>query len=380
MTIVYSTTLLLLSIYGILLAYYHRSFKKMPENETVPSGFIPTTPITVVVPARNEAANIKSCIQSILAQEYPQELLQCIIIDDHSEDNTATIVNQITDPRLRLVSLEKEFLTGATNAYKKKAIETGISLATGELIVTTDADCIAGPKWLKTIVYCYQKNGAVLIAGPVKMKRENGALQLFQSLDFMSLQGITAASVYSGFHSMCNGANLAYTKKAFHSVEGFKGIDALASGDDMLLMHKIARQFPGKIHYLKSQAAIVSTEPAKSLKAFLQQRIRWASKAQAYEDKSVFRVLLLVYIMNLLMLLLMVMAFFSVQQVLWLLLFLFIKTGVEWPFMHSITAFYQEKRLLKFFPLFQPFHILYTVLAGSFGQFGTYEWKGRRVR
>lgn len=380
MTIVYITTLLLLSIYAILLAYYHRSFKQMPENETIPSAFIPTTPITVLVPARNEAANINNCIQSILAQHYPQALLHCIIIDDHSEDDTAAMVRQITDPRLSLVSLEDELFTGTTNAYKKKAIETGISKATGDLIVTTDADCTAGPEWLRSIAYTYQKKGAVLIAGPVKMKRQNGALQLFQSLDFASLQGITAASVYKGFHSMCNGANLAYTKKAFHSVEGFNGIDALASGDDMLLMHKIARQFPGRIHYLKSQAAIVSTEPAKSLEAFLQQRIRWASKAQAYEDKSVFRVLLLVYIMNLFMFLLMVMAFFSVQQLLWLLLFLFIKTGVEWPFMHSITAFFQEKRLLKFFPLFQPFHIVYTVIAGSFGQFGTYEWKGRRVR
>lgn len=380
MTTVYITTLLLLSIYAILLAYYHRSFKQMPENETIPNDFIPTTPITVVVPARNEAANINCCIQSILAQHYPQELLQCIIIDDHSEDDTAAMVRQITDPRLGLVSLEDELFTGTTNAYKKKAIETGISKATGDLIVTTDADCTAGPEWLRTIAYTYQKKGAVLIAGPVKMKRQNGALQLFQSLDFTSLQGITAASVYKGFHSMCNGANLAYTKKAFHSVDGFNGIDTLASGDDMLLMHKIARQFPGQIHYLKSQAAIVSTEPAKSLKAFLQQRIRWASKAQAYEDKSVFRVLLMVYIMNLFMFLLMVMAFFSVQQLLWLLLFLFIKTGVEWPFMHSITAFFQEKSLLKFFPLFQPFHIVYTVIAGSFGQFGTYEWKGRRVR
>ncbi|MBZ5858951.1 glycosyltransferase [Flavihumibacter profundi] len=380
MILVYTITSILLTTYAVLLGYYHRSFKQIPEDEIVPVDFVPQTRISVLVPARNEEHNISYCIGSLLAQNYPANLLQFIIIDDHSEDATAQIVKNYKNPKLVLLSLEEHLPAEAINAYKKKAIDTGIEHANGELIVTTDADCIAPPFWLRNIAYTYESKDSCFIAGPVKMELQQGWLTKFQALDFLSLQGITAASVYKGFHSMCNGANLAYSRSAFHSVNGFRGIDAIASGDDMLLMYKIAQQFPGKITYLKNRAAIVTTEPAPSLKTFLHQRIRWASKAQAYEDKSVFRVLLLVYIMNLLMLTILITGFLSLQQLAWALLLLAIKTGIEWPFMHSVANFYGQGKLMKYFPFYQPLHIIYTVVAGSFGQFGSYEWKGRQVR
>ena len=98
----------------------------------------------------------------------------------------------------------------------------------------------------------------------------------------MTLQGITGASVYKKFHSMCNGANLAYEKKAFNDAGGFEGIDNIASGDDMLLMHKIQKIYPDRIKYLKSADVVVQTQPQETLKDFMNQRIRWASKADKY--------------------------------------------------------------------------------------------------
>jgi cellulose synthase/poly-beta-1,6-N-acetylglucosamine synthase-like glycosyltransferase len=108
------------------------------------------------------------------------------------------------------------------------------------LIVTTDADCIASPAWLRTIVAFYETFDPVLIAAPVTFFSKGTFFDIFQSLDFMALQGITGATIHKKFHAMCNGANLAYTKKAFDEVGGFTGIDNIASGDDMLLMHKIS--------------------------------------------------------------------------------------------------------------------------------------------
>ncbi len=116
----------------------------------------------------------------------------------------------------------------------------------------------------------------------------------------MSLQGITAASVNKGFHSMCNGANLAYKKSMFQQVKGFAGIDNIASGDDMLLMHKIYKQDAAGVKFLLSQQVIVQTEAMKDWKSFFNQRIRWASKADSYQDKRIFWVLALVYCLNLL--------------------------------------------------------------------------------
>lgn len=184
----------------------------------------------------------------------------------------------------------------------KKAIEIAIGIASGDLIVTTDADCTAPPDWIRCLASCQYRQKAVFIAAPVKIDAVPTLLSIFQSLDFMTLQGITGASVFKRFHSMCNGANLAYEKKVFYEVGGFKGIDNLASGDDMLLMHKIATRYPDQVFFVKSKSAIISTQASETWKSFFQQRIRWASKADKYEDKRIFAVLVLVYFLNLLIL------------------------------------------------------------------------------
>ena len=218
---------------------------------------------------------------------------------------------------------------------------------------------------------------------PVAIKSSHNALEIFQALDFMTLQGITGASVYKKMHSMCNGANLAYTRRAFDAVNGFAGIDTIASGDDMLLMHKIALLFPKGIAYLKSPNVIVQTAPVHSVKAFFAQRIRWASKADKYEDKRIFWVLLLVYFFNVMLLVLPIIGSFvngqwSVLQGWFLLLLL--KTLAELIFLYPVAKFFRKQSLLWLFPLAQPFHILYTVIAGWLGKFGTYEWKERVVK
>lgn len=380
MIFVYTITFVLLAAYAYLLNYYLKGWKSQPESVSPPAGYTASTHITVLVPARNEQQNIRNCLESLLAQDYPTQLREFIIIDDHSEDQTAAIVKEYEDRGVRLLSLSEWIPTGELNSFKKKAIEAGISQSRGSLILTTDADCTAGPGWLSAIAYCHEQTGAELVAAPVKIPFQRKWLSVFQSLDFLSLQGITASSVFLGFHSMCNGANLAYTTNAFRAVDGFEGIDGLASGDDMLLMHKIARSFPHKIVYLKNRAAIVNTLPAANLKVFLQQRIRWASKARFYNDTNVLLVLILVYLLNLALLISLAAAFFSGTQALVAVGLILLKTLAEYRFMRSVADFYEQSAILQYFVFFQPFHIVYTVLAGTFGQFGQYEWKGRKVR
>ena len=240
-----------------------------------------------------------------------------------------------------------------------------LAAASGELIITTDADCIPPPGWLQNIALFKEKTNAVFIVAPVVFDCNSQPLQLFQAMDFMVLQGITGASVYKKIHSMCNGANLAYERKVFYEVNGFAGIDQIASGDDMLLMHKIAKKYPDRIHYLKSTEAIVSTQPMQSWSAFFNQRVRWASKALYYDDKRIFWVLLLVYLFNLSFLVLLIAGFWNsfllaVPSIAcWLL-----KTIVELPFFYSVAAFFNKQWAVKFFFFFQPLHILYTIISG----------------
>ncbi len=355
----------------MLIAYYWQSWKAI--SDFIPLNTTASTTISIIIPARNEEKNIGQLFQALQNQTYPTELFEVIVVDDHSTDGTAAIVQQF--PSVKLIQLKEDNI----NSYKKKAIETGIAAATGDLIVTTDADCLPGNNWLTTIAAFKTEKQSAFIAAPVVLENNNSLLQIFQTLDFLVLQGITGASVYKNAHSMCNGANLAYEKKAFQEVNGFQGIDNIASGDDMLLMHKIWKQYPDKVHYLKSKEAIVSTQPMKTWKAFFNQRIRWASKAKSYGDKRIIVVLLLVYLLNLSFLVLSVVGFFCSMYWIFLLGLWLAKTMVEFPFVYSVASFFNKKSLLKYFLFFQPLHIIYTILSGLFGQFGKYEWKGRRV-
>lgn len=179
---------------------------------------------------------------------------------------------------------------------------------------------------------------------------------------------------------MCNGANLAYEKKAFLEVGGFTGIDNIASGDDMLLMHKIFERHPDRVNFLKSPDAIVKTRPAQSLNEFLNQRIRWASKADKYSDKKITAVLLLVYFFNAWILFLGILTIFYPSLLYWLTGLLAAKTIVELFFLYPVAGFFKKEKLLWWFPLAQPFHILYTIIAGWLGKFGSYKWKDRKVK
>jgi poly-beta-1,6-N-acetyl-D-glucosamine synthase len=367
-------TIALFILYSILLIYYWQSWKAAPEF--VLRNPSPQTRISVIIPARNEEENIGLLLQALQQQTYPKELFEIIVVDDHSADKTAAIVQQF--PSIQLLQLKEDGI----NSYKKKAIETGIAIATGDLIVTTDADCVPPKEWLRVIAGFKETTHAVFIVAPVMLRpishspagERRSILSVFQQLDFMVLQGITAASVYKKIHSMCNGANLA------NDVHGFRGIDHIASGDDMLLMHKIGKQYPGRIHYLKSKEVIVATQPMKTWKEFFNQRIRWASKASQYDDKRIVVLLWLVYLFNLSFLALLVAGFWNYPYWVYAMIYWVLKTFVELPFCNSIAEFFHQQRVIGYFFFLQPLHIFYTIISGLLGQFGKYEWKGRRVR
>lgn len=363
--------------YALLILRYLMAWRKtLPFS--IPEGYEPQTHVSVIIAARNEAEGIGDCLSDILAQDHPRGLFEVIVVDDHSTDGTAAVVEGFSAQGVRLIRLATE---GHGQSGKKAALTTAVHAARGTLILATDADCRMGPHWLRTMAACHDAGDLDFIAAPVRFLDGGGALDTFQRLDFLSLQGITAAAVGAGYHGMCNGANLAYRKSVFEAVGGFDGIDGIASGDDMLLMQKVARRPGARIGYCLSPDAIVDTPPAHGLQPFLRQRIRWASKARFYEERRIFLVLLLIWLANLSLPLLAVAGLLHNPLLLhtagWLLLG---KTAVELAFLWPVAGFFGMRRSLAWFPAAQPFHVIYTILAGLLGQLGTYEWKGRRVR
>ena len=385
-----SITFIFFIVYATLIIYYYIGWVSIPSFKSSQACKPSSTTISVIIPARNEALNLPVLLQSLLAQSYPAHLFEVIVIDDFSTDRTAEIISAYSNTNIKLLSLKDYESADKLNSYKKRAIETGISKCQGSLIVTTDADCYLPQKWLAGIAAFYEKYNPVFIAAPVAINNSISFIEIFQTLDFMTLQGITGASVYKKFHSMCNGANMAYEKKVFYEVDGFKGIDAIASGDDMLLMHKIFKRYPQSVMFLKSTDAIAETQPVKSIRQFFSQRIRWASKANKYDDKRLLPVLAIVYFFNVLMMIIPVISIFynpvlvivncQLSIICYWLWLLFLKIVVELIFLIPVAKFFSKITLLFLFPFMQPFHILYTIIAGWLGRFGSYKWKGRKVK
>lgn len=336
-----------------------------------------STKVTVLIAARNESARIRYTIEDILAQNYPRHLTEVIIVDDHSTDDTAAIISSYADKGIKLLRLNED---KPLNSYKKKAIAEAINLSQGELMVATDADCRMGPNWLASIVGYYETYQPVMISSPVTYFEETTLFERMQTLEFSYLIGIGAAFIGNGRASTCNGANLAYRKDVFYEVGGFKGIDDLASGDDELLLQKVAVAYPNRIAFFKNRDAIVYTHAKHTLTEFLQQRRRWASKSTRYKDKKVVALAVCIWLFNVSLLVNACLGFYNLYFLKLFLLQFLLKCLIEAAFLLPITTFFKRLNLVSLLIILAPVHIIYFVYVGLIGNTRKYAWKGRIVR
>lgn len=368
---------LLAGTYALLTITLWRAWATIPLTRYVSANTQPQPTITVVIPVRNEAQHLPALLADLDQQTYPH--FSVIIADDASSDNTAslaTIHSQTAAYELTVLSLADD---PAVASPKKRAIAESIAQASGELIVTTDGDCRVGPHWLESIANFYDQTGAKLISGPVTFITERAVFGSLQTVEFASLIGAGAATMALEQPTMCNGANLCYQRAVFADVGGFAGVDHVASGDDELLMHKIAVRYPGGVRFLKNPDAIVETGAHQSLGAFYQQRKRWAGKWRTYT--SLFPTLLAVFVF-LSNLAPVVAAGYWLAGALptWGLLgIVFTKLLPEFVYLRSILVFLRKPWAVLWIPLTQLVYPFYVLFFGLVAQRPGLVWKGRRL-
>lgn len=375
MIVIYSVVCLVLAAaYLLLVSYFIKGWANLKTPKTNIADF--TTKITVMIAARNEEERIHYTIEDILAQDYPKHLTEIIIVDDHSTDRTADIIRGYADRGVKLLQLNE---LQTLNSYKKKAIARVIDMSVGELMIATDADCRMGTKWLSTIVGYYEAEQPVMISSPVTYFEEQSLFERLQTLEFSYLIGIGAAFLGNDRASTCNGANLAYRKDVFYEVGGFAGIDDLASGDDELLLQKVALRYPHKIGFLKLPEAIVYTHAKHTLQEFLQQRRRWASKSTKYKDKKIVALAVCIWLFNVSLLVNLALSLFDSSFFKLFLAQFLLKYVFEFVFLYPIMQFFKRQSLMSLLILLSPIHILYFVYVGLIGNTKKYVWKGRTV-
>jgi cellulose synthase/poly-beta-1,6-N-acetylglucosamine synthase-like glycosyltransferase len=349
----YFLTLIFSLSYISLILLFKKGWNRIPlfipEKKVKIDGLF----LSVIVSARNEENNLKKLLEAITAQTYSD--FELILVNDHSEDYSVAVIQSFAehDPRIKWIE--------AKGYGKKNALKEGITAASGEIIIQTDADCSMFPEWLQAIAEYIGSGESDLIIGPVRMQPGNFFGKM-QALEFMSLvaSGAGAAGVRNPI--MCNGANLIYKKKVREElVSGLH--EEYFSGDDMFLL-QAAKKAGKKIDFLKSREAMVTTNPMKTIRHFFRQRGRWSSKSPAYRDLFLIFTTVVVFGISVWMLFL----FFTAQWILLLIVFS-IKLLVDLFFLSSVAGFFSLRKCLKWIvpvACTYPFYILLSVLTGVF--------------
>lgn len=373
--------IILLFVFGILLFNYLlflsgiiKGLKNLSDKDV---GKIPDEFISVIIPFRNESENIIKSLTSIVAQDYPPEKYEVIYVNDSSTDNSYEKLLNITIPdNVRVISLPDFSLN---KAFKKKAISYGIEQSLGEIIVTTDADCIHNSSWLTKLLSEFDDNTG-FVSGPVSFIPEENLFSKIQSIEFAGLVLSGAGLIGIGKPTICNGANLAFRKRVYNKLGGYQDHMHLSSGEDELLMQKIVSETDYSVKFSWKKQVVVFTQPNKSLNVFFQQRKRWASKGLFYKNKLLIINLILIYLFYLSLLIQIILSIFvSNVFLISLLVSLISKFLLEYIIIIKGIDFLFNRSLLKNILLSEIFQIIYIPLASLGGIFGNFKWKERKL-
>jgi cellulose synthase/poly-beta-1,6-N-acetylglucosamine synthase-like glycosyltransferase len=374
-------------LYFLVVLYFLMGWLRLEKQGTRDGGRGTEQPfVSIVIPVRNEAKYITACLESIFKQNYPAQLFEVIVIDDYSLDDTLQLAEQFggipVNKNLTLIDLQHYLgKAGEHIPNKKKAIALGIKNAKGELILTTDGDCTMDENWLQAMVSAYQQTNCKMLTGPVAIQPARSPFAWFQQLDVINQSAMAGAAIRNGLPSVCNGANLMYAKETYQEVEGFKGNYDVPTGEDIFLMQKIEKRWPGSVSYAKNIEAAVFTKTESGLGSFVSQRSRWVSKCTDFSNWKMSAVLYFSYFFNLLIVIAAGFAF-TLQPMSWLPVAVIggTKVLIEWLFNIPVAIFFRKKLLLPVFPILSLFHVLYVIIIGVLSLRGRYRWKDRMIK
>ena len=367
--------ILLLTHYIFFLMKIFSGLNKLEESTSVS---IPEEFVSVIIPFRNEEENILANLKSIEVQDYPKEKFEIIYINDSSEDNSLKLLqdNKIAD-NIKVLSVAKDF---SISAHKKRAVRYGIENSSGQIIVTTDADCVHETNWLSSLISNFDEETG-FISAPVEFIDEKTLFSKIQKLEFAGLIITGAGLIGAGSPTICNAANIAYRKNVFDEVGGFKNQMDLSSGDDELLMQKIVKDTDYKVRFSINKNSIVKTHSNKSIAEFYHQRKRWASKGLFYGDKNLIFKLILIFLFYLGLVIQPILAI-TLSSYFYILLVasILLKSVFEYLILTSGKKILFNDLSLKPFLIAEFLQVPYIIITGFVGAFGNLKWKARKIK
>ncbi|MEC5164383.1 cellulose synthase/poly-beta-1,6-N-acetylglucosamine synthase-like glycosyltransferase [Flavobacterium sp. PL11] len=366
--LVSTVTLLYISFIGLLLYGFNKVID-IDSTSLKPKFKSACTKFTIIVPFRNEAQNLPVLLDSLSKLNYPIDLFEVILIDDDSDDQY-----KITEKNYRIKIIKN---IRVSHSPKKDAITTAMEYVNSDWVITTDADCVVPINWLSAFDHYIQKEDVTMIAAAVTYNCTNFFIHHFQQLELASLQGATIGGFGINKAFMCNGANFAYTKTLFKTLDGFNGNNNIASGDDVFLLQKAVARFSEQVHYLKSKEAIVTTKPLNNWKSLFYQRVRWASKTSSYQSVFGKTTGLIVFLGNLSVIASLTLLIIDYLSWNYFFILILLKFTVDSLLIYRSNNFLTKTKIqhLILSSLLYPF---FSVTVAIYSIFGKYGWKDRR--
>jgi cellulose synthase/poly-beta-1,6-N-acetylglucosamine synthase-like glycosyltransferase len=340
------------------------SFFVDAEKQNLPS-------VSLVIPFRNEEKNIPALLNDIHQFDYPVELVECIFVNDHSDDNSVSVIENAK------LKFPFKIIQSSSNG-KKAAITNGVKLATNNWIVTTDADTRWDAKALRMLLSHPKLYEVDMICGVVELKgASNNLLDVLQVQEYAILQAAGVSSLFRHEPLLNSGANLAFRKYAFTEVEGYKNHQHIASGDDVFLMLTFANKWNDSV--VSNPKSKVTSATVNSWSAYFQQRSRWGMKARHYKEKYLLQIGFLFLLSNLAMVAMMIPAIVSVYYLLIFLIAVLFRFSAEYSLIKRYYAYYNStlnSMQVLMLSVFYPIVFLITLFSGWIAP-GS--WKGRKL-
>ncbi|MHB1688423.1 MAG: glycosyltransferase [Ignavibacteriaceae bacterium] len=319
-----------------------KKFPRLKENE------LPAA--TVIVAARNEEGNILRCLKSLDNLFYPAGKLEIILVDDSSTDSTGKLIDEFITgkEKFKKIVTKKEIgrLKGKTNA-----LANGIEIATGEIILTTDADCEVNPKWAYTIASYYQDDVAAVNGFTTQVA--DSTFSGMQAIDFIYLLVAAAGTINLKEPISCIGNNMSYRKSAYLEVGGYENLPFSVT-EDFNLLKAIYMLKKYKVIYPLDQDSLITSIPCKSFKEIYSQKKRWSVGGLDVHFRG-YTIMVWGFFTNLCLLL--TPLFFSPV---WLYLAVF-KIAVDFFVLYPVHKALGIQKNLKYFFNFQLYYIIYVV-------------------
>lgn len=334
--------------------------------------------VSVIVPARNEADDIDSCLESLRACEYPEEKLEIIVVDDFSTDGTAARVRaqqpagmppESTEP-VRLVEMASS--TEQNGDHKPAVVARGVDAANGDIILTTDADCTVSPKWIRSMVRRCTTD-TPFVAGPVAYNHEDLFLPRLQALELMGLVAYGAGSLGLGLPTFCNSANVAVRRELIETHDA----SPRGAAQDELLLQNVAYASEKNVAFNSDPDALVTTTPVPSFSTYIQQQARWAHMGMRYPFVLPQIMVVSLWLTHTILFLACAIAILLPAWREPALLAFLGKMGADALIAAPSARHYGQGRLLRSSVPTELLLLVVVPVIGILGTFGPVEWKGR---